>query len=214
MPPPPRALRPRVVDVRIVNAQIAPPAPETPSAPPIARSFPERAATPEKTAPRRHAAPTGTPRLKTKRFRKQAKRAASPSAVPVPVKTAQPMPEPHQSIFPPPAAPSSQKGPPREEETTTARQRYHDAHFLYVRDRILGHLTYPVLAKRMRWQGTVVVAFSVLEDGAVEGIQIKRSSGHLVLDDNVMRAIETAQPFPPPPSRVAFTMPITYTLHP
>ncbi len=94
----------------------------------------------------------------------------------------------------------------------SGRQRYIDENFYYVKDLITGSLDYPIVARRMKWQGTVVVSFVVLEDGRVKDIKIVNSSGHSVLDKNVIAAIKEVQPFPPPPADAEFTMPIKYTL--
>lgn len=93
-------------------------------------------------------------------------------------------------------------------------QRYLDENFYYVKDLITRNLTYPVVARRMKWQGTVVVSFVVLEDGKAENIRVVTSSGHSLLDKNVIATIEQVQPFPPPPAAAEFTMPIKYTLRP
>lgn len=91
-------------------------------------------------------------------------------------------------------------------------QRYVDENFYYVKDLITRNLGYPVVARRMKWQGTVEVSFVVLKTGNVENIRIITSSGHSVLDKNVIAAIQQVQPFPAPPVQAEFTMPIKYTL--
>lgn len=49
-------------------------------------------------------------------------------------------------------------------------------------------------------EGTVVVLLGVLPDGNLQGISIMRSSGSPVLDQEAVREIEEAAPFPPPPA--------------
>jgi protein TonB len=93
-------------------------------------------------------------------------------------------------------------------------QEYVDENFYYVKDLITRNLTYPVVARRMKWQGTVVVSFVVLENGRVEDIRIVTGSGHSVLDKNVVATIKKVQPLPAPPAAAEFTMPIKYTLKP
>jgi len=91
-------------------------------------------------------------------------------------------------------------------------KHYVDKNFYYVKDLITRNLIYPAVARRMKWQGTVEVSFVVLETGNVKNIRIVASSGHSVLDKNVIAAIEQVQPFPPPPVQAEFSMPIKYTL--
>ncbi len=98
--------------------------------------------------------------------------------------------------------------------TISQGQHYVDENFYYVKDLITRNLVYPVVARRMKWQGTVEVSFVVLETGNVENIRIVASSGHSVLDKNVVDAIQQVQPFPPPPVVAEFIMPIKYTLKP
>ncbi|MBN2418428.1 MAG: energy transducer TonB [Deltaproteobacteria bacterium] len=93
-------------------------------------------------------------------------------------------------------------------------KNYVDENFYYVKDLITSNLIYPAVARRMKWQGTVEVSFKVLETGMVENIKIVASSGHSILDANVVTAIQHVQPFPPPPVVAEFTMPIKYVLRP
>jgi protein TonB len=98
--------------------------------------------------------------------------------------------------------------------TVPPEQRYLDENFYYIKDLITRNLTYPVLARRMKWQGTVVVSFVVSKDGGAGHIRVVAGSGHSILDKNVIAAIEQVQPFPAPPAAAEFTMPIKYTLKP
>jgi protein TonB len=91
-------------------------------------------------------------------------------------------------------------------------QGYVDENFYYIKDLITRNLTYPVLARRMKWQGTVVVSFVVSENGEAGNIRVVTGSGHSILDKNVIAAIEQVQPFPIPPAAAEFTMPIKYSL--
>lgn len=103
---------------------------------------------------------------------------------------------------------------PEERTGASPGQRYIDENFYYVKELITRNLTYPVVARRMKWQGTVVVSFIVLKNGEVEDIRVVTGSGHNVLDKNVIATIQQVQPFPAPPAAAEFTMPIKYTLKP
>jgi protein TonB len=90
--------------------------------------------------------------------------------------------------------------------------QYVKENFYYIKDLITRNLSYPVVARRMKWQGTVVVSFVVCEDGMVKGTTVVTSSGHSVLDKNALTTIKALQPFPAPPAEAEFNMPIKYTL--
>lgn len=84
--------------------------------------------------------------------------------------------------------------------------------FLYIKNRITRQLSYPPVARRLRWQGIAVVTFSILENGLVENIKIARSSGHPLLDNHVIDTVRRLQPFPKPPVRAEITIPVKYFL--
>ena len=73
-------------------------------------------------------------------------------------------------------------------------------------------LTYPTMARRMGWAGTVKVEFVVLEDGCVKDISVLGSSGFELLDKNAVETIKKASPFPKPPIMAQIIMPVSYRL--
>jgi len=89
---------------------------------------------------------------------------------------------------------------------------YLSEHFAYIRDLILKNITYPPLAKKIGWQGKVMVSFIIMEDGRVTNMKIVKSSGHAVLDRNVLETIREVQPFPKPPVRAELFIPVNYVL--
>jgi periplasmic protein TonB len=52
------------------------------------------------------------------------------------------------------------------------------------------HFEYPLLARRLGWQGTVLLAFTLEPDGALQRIHVARSSGYDVLDDSAITALK------------------------
>lgn len=64
------------------------------------------------------------------------------------------------------------------------------------------HKEYPTEARRRRQEGTALLYFEMDRDGRVRNFQLQRSSGHPVLDDEVLALIERAQPLPAPPPEV------------
>jgi protein TonB len=59
---------------------------------------------------------------------------------------------------------------------------------------------YPEPALRYGLQGRLLLEFSILANGELEGARIVRSSGSNLLDDEALRAIKTAAPFRPIPA--------------
>lgn len=98
-------------------------------------------------------------------------------------------------------------------ETKDSRQaQYLKEHFHYIREMILGRIVYPVIAKKMGWKGEVIVSFVISETGGAENIKIIKSSGHGILDENVVKVIRRVQPFPRPPVRAKIIIPVVYNI--
>ena len=80
---------------------------------------------------------------------------------------------------------------------------------------IAAHHRYPRRARRQRIEGRVGIEFLIDDSGKVLESRILSSSGHAILDDSGLQAIEDASPFPPPPSDVAdrvFRLPLVFRL--
>lgn len=81
-----------------------------------------------------------------------------------------------------PAAPPAPPAPPKEEPITEAFGG-------------IGYLNnpapeYPAAATRQGWTGKVVLRVRVLPDGSAGGIEVKKSTGHKVLDDAAINAVK------------------------
>ncbi|MFW7378016.1 MAG: energy transducer TonB [Oligoflexus sp.] len=59
--------------------------------------------------------------------------------------------------------------------------------------------TYPSEAARRGLQGEVQVQFTIMKNGSVERIRVVASSGHKILDDAVIEAIQLSSPYGPLP---------------
>nr|MCU0937331.1 energy transducer TonB [Gammaproteobacteria bacterium] len=66
----------------------------------------------------------------------------------------------------------------------------------------VGNLNYPDEARRQKLSGSLLLDVSVNTDGTVNEIQLRRSSGHKVLDDAAIRIVRLAAPFPPFPKDI------------
>lgn len=89
---------------------------------------------------------------------------------------------------------------------------YVKAHFVYIKKIIEENISYPPMARRMGWQGKVVVSFVVCRDGKVEDLHIVESSGHSQLDRNAIETVRKAEPLPSPPVRVKLVLPVSYRI--
>ncbi len=50
---------------------------------------------------------------------------------------------------------------------------------------------YPAMAARQRWEGTVLLRVRVLSTGRVDTIEVAKSSGHKVLDDQAVQTVRS-----------------------
>jgi protein TonB len=98
------------------------------------------------------------------------------------------------------------------EARAQARGRYLERHYAYIRDAIQQGISYPPMARKMGWEGKVVVAFLVLADGSVRDVRIVRGSGHPALDRGAVEAVRKAAPFPKPPAEAEIITPVVYRL--
>jgi len=66
----------------------------------------------------------------------------------------------------------------------------------------IGNLNYPDEARRRQLTGSLVLDVSLNPDGTVNGVSVRRSSGHRLLDDAAVRIVELAAPFSPLPPQL------------
>jgi len=82
-----------------------------------------------------------------------------------------------------------------------------------IRDIVRSFLRYPLIAKKMGWEGTVVLKFTIYPNGMLKNIEIEKSSGFEVLDKNAVKVIRSvSSKFPRPERPVTIVLPITYRL--
>lgn len=65
--------------------------------------------------------------------------------------------------------------------------------------RVESRLRYPELAAVSAIQGILYVRFDILKDGSLGGVEVIKSSGYKILDDEAIRAINASAPFQPLP---------------
>jgi periplasmic protein TonB len=81
-----------------------------------------------------------------------------------------------------------------------------------IRDSIMKNVIYPDRARRMGWEGRVIVSFTVYEDGSIRDARIVQSSGTLVLDDAAKEALRKSTVRTQFAKRVQVVLPIEYKL--
>lgn len=74
-----------------------------------------------------------------------------------------------------------------------------------VKVRISKHWVYPAQAKEYLLEGRVKAFFSLEKNGTMTKISILKGSGYEILDNEVIRAITNAAPFPPFPESISVT---------
>ena len=84
--------------------------------------------------------------------------------------------------------------------------------FAWIRDAIQHAIAYPATARRMGWEGKVVVAFQLLPDGSVRDVRVVQGSGRDSLDRGAIDAVRNASPFPRSPVEAEVITPVVYRL--
>jgi len=84
--------------------------------------------------------------------------------------------------------------------------------FSRIRDAIQHAIAYPAMARRMGWEGKVVVAFQLLSDGSVRDVRVVQGSGHAALDRGAIDAVRNASPFPRTLVEAEVITPVVYRL--
>ena len=60
-------------------------------------------------------------------------------------------------------------------------------------------LHYPELAAISGYQGTLYILFDIMKDGSLGRLEVLKSSGYKILDDEALRSIRDSAPFQPLP---------------
>jgi protein TonB len=66
----------------------------------------------------------------------------------------------------------------------------------------VGNLNYPEEARRRNLSGSLILDVALNQDGSVNDIIIRRSSGHKILDDAAVRIVKLAGPYAPFPEQI------------
>lgn len=82
---------------------------------------------------------------------------------------------------------------------------------------IAKHKSYPKIAQRRGWQGTALLDLKIDSDGNVLSAVVRESSGYDALDNQALKMVEKAAPFPAPPKALQgrtfnITVPVSFKL--
>ena len=79
---------------------------------------------------------------------------------------------------------------------------------------VQNNINYPYIARKMGWEGKVLISFVLTKDGKISFLTIEKSSGYKVLDENAIDTIKkVSKYFPLPPLDVKIKIPISYKLY-
>jgi len=94
---------------------------------------------------------------------------------------------------------------PRRKTLSARTQEYKYANYLDAWRRKVervGNLNYPDEAKRRKLYGNLVLHVAIRPDGSVKAINVRKSSGHKLLDDAAIRIVKLSAPFAPFPAEI------------
>ncbi len=75
------------------------------------------------------------------------------------------------------------------------------------------NIHYPYIARRMGWEGKVIISFILTKEGKISLLTVEKSSGYEILDKNAIETIKrVSKYFPLPPLDVKIRLPISYRL--
>lgn len=154
---------------------------------------------------------------------KPVKKKIKPIVKPKPIRKEAPAPiDPPQEIAPPPLVeeviavqptaeitpeiivpeppPVTIEPPPPPQPTQVEKDNALNAYSDQLGRAIAKYKSYPKIAQRRGWQGTVLLAIKVDGTGNVLSAVVSKSSGHDSLDKSALKMVKKASPFPAPPA--------------
>ncbi len=139
-----------------------------------------------------------------------------PAVQPTPTIAPQPIARPSISV--PTAPPSPPVEAPKAVHqpivpSVNVEKEFMDAHLGEIRALLIQNLRYPRNAQRLKMQGEVRISFRLKSDGSVENIEVVKSSGFEILDEDAKALIKnTAPQFPKPSKSISLSIPLSYLL--
>lgn len=104
--------------------------------------------------------------------------------------------------------------PPEESRKEELKETYLKEKLSIISKILKKHLRYPYLARKMGWEGEVLVSFILTPKGEVKELNLEKSSGYEILDRYTLETIKKiSSSFPHPPIEVKIRLPVTYRLN-
>jgi len=99
-------------------------------------------------------------------------------------------------------------------EAVVSKAEYKKTNFAIIRDKVLSHLKYPAIAKRMSWSGTATVKLTIDTDGNLINVSLAESSGREQLDNAALSATRAIKGdnLPKPNETTDILLPISFDL--
>jgi protein TonB len=96
------------------------------------------------------------------------------------------------------------KRPRRKFISATTKEYKYAAYMEAWRSKVerVGNLNYPDQARKQNLSGSLVLDVALNQDGSINEITIRRSSGEKILDDAAIRIVELAAPYGPFPQHI------------
>jgi protein TonB len=94
---------------------------------------------------------------------------------------------------------------PRRKHISASTREYKYANYLDAWKRKverIGNLNYPEEAKKRRLYGDLMLHVALKPDGTIHSVQVRKSSGHKLLDDAAIRIVKLAAPYAPFPKEI------------
>jgi len=66
----------------------------------------------------------------------------------------------------------------------------------------IGNTNYPEVARQNRLYGSLILSVSIRADGSIENVEVKKKSGHRLLDAAAVKIVELAGPYSPFPEDI------------
>jgi TonB family protein len=81
-------------------------------------------------------------------------------------------------------------------------QKIYQSYYGVIRNILDSNKKYPLLSLQRRQEGTPVVEFTILKNGAVTNLTVSSSSGYRLLDREAQKIVLKSSPFPPIPDSI------------
>jgi protein TonB len=131
-----------------------------------------------------------------------------PKSTPIPP-TPKPEPTPPKPPHPLPKPETAHTQTPHPKQDQARLRKAKRTYLGKVRRLIQRHKHYPRTARRRKQQGAVFVRFTILRDGTIRDIRLKRRSDYSALNKAAVRIFRRIGSFPPVPEGVPAPMTIT-----